>query len=47
MNHPEVKLTVEPGVQHQPIYWGERFGGAVTFLFPPEPSAEEADFHRE
>jgi enterochelin esterase-like enzyme len=36
MNHPEVKLTVEPGGQHQDEYWGERFGPAVTFLFPPE-----------
>jgi enterochelin esterase-like enzyme len=35
MNHPEVKLTVEPGGQHQPRYWGERFGPAVAFLFPP------------
>ena len=36
MNHPEVKLTVEPGGQHQDKYWGERFGPAVTFLYPPE-----------
>ena len=36
MNRPEVKLTVEPGGQHQDSYWGERFGPAVTFLFPPE-----------
>lgn len=36
MNRPEVKLTVEPGAQHQPKYWGERFGPAVSFLFPPE-----------
>ena len=36
MNHPEVKLTVEPDGQHQVRYWGERFGPAVTFLFPPE-----------
>lgn len=40
MNHPEVKLTVEPGGQHQDTYWGERFGAAVTFLFPPEPLKE-------
>ncbi|NYF88157.1 alpha/beta hydrolase-fold protein [Tunturiibacter empetritectus] len=39
MNHPKVKLTVEPGGQHQPRYWGERFGPAVTFLFPLEPDA--------
>ena len=39
MNHPEVKLTVEPGGQHQPRFWGERFGPAVTFLFPTEPGA--------
>ena len=38
MNHPEVKLTVEPGGQHQDKYWGERFGPAVTFLYPPEPA---------
>ena len=37
MNHPEVKLTVEAGGQHQPKYWEERFGPAVSFLFPPEP----------
>jgi pullulanase len=36
MNHPEVKLTVQQGGQHQPKYWSERFGPAVTFLFPPE-----------
>ena len=39
MNHPEVKLTIEPGGQHQFRYWGERFGPAVTFLFPPESDA--------
>jgi len=38
MNHPEVKLTVEPGGQHQDTYWGERFGPAVTFLYPPDPA---------
>ena len=38
MNHPEVKLTVEPGGQHQDKFWGERFGPAVTFLYPPEPA---------
>lgn len=37
MNRPEVKLTVEPGGQHRPKYWGERFGSAVSFLFPLEP----------
>jgi len=37
MNRPEVKLTVEQGGQHQPKYWSERFGSAVSFLFPPEP----------
>jgi enterochelin esterase-like enzyme len=36
MNHPEVKLTIEQGGQHQPRYWGKRFGPAVSFLFPPE-----------
>ena len=36
MNHPEVKLTVETGGQHQDKYWGERFGPAVSFLYPPE-----------
>ena len=36
MNHPEVKLTVQEGGQHQSRYWSERFGSAVSFLFPPE-----------
>ena len=36
MNRPEVKLTVEQGAHHQPKYWAERFGPAVSFLFPPE-----------
>jgi enterochelin esterase-like enzyme len=36
MNHPEVKLTVQQGGQHQSKYWSERFGPAVRFLFPPE-----------
>jgi hypothetical protein len=36
MNRPEVKLTVEQGGQHQPKYWSERFGPAVSFLFPSE-----------
>jgi hypothetical protein len=36
MNRPEVKFTIEQGGQHQPRYWGERFGPAVTFLFPSE-----------
>jgi enterochelin esterase-like enzyme len=36
MNHPEVKLTVQEGGQHQSKYWGERFGPAVTFLFPAQ-----------
>ena len=36
MNHPEVKLTVQQGGQHQSKYWSERFGLAVSFLFPPE-----------
>lgn len=36
MNHPEVKLTVEQGGQHQPKYWSKRFGPAVSFLFPSE-----------
>lgn len=35
MNHPEVKLTVQQGGQHQSKYWSERFGPAVIFLFPP------------
>ncbi len=35
MNHPEVKLTVQQGGQHQDRYWSERFGPAVRFLFPP------------
>ena len=41
MNHPEVKLTVEQGAQHQPRYWSERFGPAVSFLFPPEPAIQK------
>jgi enterochelin esterase-like enzyme len=36
MNHPEVKLTVQQGGQHQSKYWSERFGPAISFLFPPE-----------
>jgi pullulanase len=36
MNHPEVKLTVQQGGQHQSKYWSKRFGPAVSFLFPPE-----------
>ncbi len=36
MDRPEVKLTVEQGGKHQPKYWAERFGPAVSFLFPPE-----------
>jgi hypothetical protein len=39
MNHPEVKLTIQPGGQHQVRYWSERFGPAVSFLFPPETEA--------
>jgi enterochelin esterase-like enzyme len=39
MNHPEVKLTVQQGGQHQSKYWSERFGPAVSFLFPPETEA--------
>ena len=39
MNHPEVKLTVQQGGQHQSRYWSERFGPAVSFLFPPEAEA--------
>jgi enterochelin esterase-like enzyme len=35
MNQPEVKLTVEQNGHHQPKYWSERFGPAVSFLFPP------------
>ena len=35
MNHPEVKLTIQEGGQHQDRYWSERFGPAVRFLFPP------------
>ena len=41
MNHPEVKLTVEPGGQHQPRYWSERFGPAVSFLFPPDTEVKK------
>jgi enterochelin esterase-like enzyme len=41
MNHPEVKLTVQQGGQHQSKYWSERFGPAVSFLFPPETEAKK------
>jgi enterochelin esterase-like enzyme len=41
MNHPKVKLTVEPGGQHQPRYWSERFGPAVSFLFPPDTEVKK------
>ena len=44
MNHPEVKLTIEPGGQHQFKYWGERFGPAITFLFPPERTRRNTDY---
>ena len=36
MNHPEVKLTVQQGGQHQDKFWAERFRPAISFLFPPE-----------
>jgi enterochelin esterase-like enzyme len=41
MNRPEVKFTVEPGGQHQPKYWSERFGPAVSFLFPHQPEIKK------
>jgi len=41
MNRPEVKLTVEQGGQHQPKYWSERFGPAVSFLFPLETEIQK------
>jgi enterochelin esterase-like enzyme len=41
MNHPEVKLTVQQGGQHQSKYWSERFGPAVSFLFPPDTEARK------
>jgi S-formylglutathione hydrolase FrmB len=41
MNGPEVKLTVEQGGQHQPRYWSERFGPAVSFLFPSETEIQK------
>jgi enterochelin esterase-like enzyme len=41
MNHPEVKLTVEQGGQHQTKYWSERFGPAVSFLFPPKTAIKK------
>lgn len=43
MNHPEVKLTIEQGGQHQPRYWSERFGLAVSFLFPTETGLKSKD----
>jgi len=41
MNHPEVKLTVQQGGQHQSVYWSERFGPAVSFLFPPDTEVKK------
>ena len=41
MNRPQVKLTVAQGGQHQPRYWSERFGPAVSFLFPPETEIQK------
>ena len=41
MDHPDVRLTVQPGGQHQPKYWSERFGPAVSFLFPAKPQARK------
>ncbi len=41
MNRLEVKLTVEQGGQHQPKYWSERFGPAVSFLFPSETVSQK------
>ena len=41
MNRPQVKLTIEQGGQHQPRYWSERFGPAVSFLFPPETEIQK------
>lgn len=41
MNHPEVRLTVQQGGQHQAKYWNERFGPAVSFLFPPKTEARK------
>ncbi len=40
MNRPEVKLTVEQHAHHQPQYWAERFGPAVSFLFPPDQQTQ-------
>jgi enterochelin esterase-like enzyme len=34
-NHPEVRLTIQPGGHHTPQFWGERFVAAVQFLYPP------------
>jgi len=41
MNHPGVKLTVQQGGQHQLRYFSERFGPAVSFLFPPETEIQK------
>jgi predicted alpha/beta superfamily hydrolase len=41
MNRPEVKLTVQQGGQHQSMFWSERFGSAVSFLFPPETAVKK------
>jgi hypothetical protein len=35
MNHPEVKLTVEQGGQHQTKYWRERSALPLAFCFHP------------
>jgi enterochelin esterase-like enzyme len=34
-NHPEVRLTVEPGAGHAPDAWAGRVPGDLEFLFPP------------
>lgn len=43
-NHPEAKLTIEPGAHHSAQFWGERFVAAVQFLYPlatPEAAAKQ------
>jgi hypothetical protein len=43
MNHPEVKLTIEQGGQHQPRYWSERSVLLSAFLFPTETGLKSKD----
>jgi enterochelin esterase-like enzyme len=33
-NHPEIRLTVDPGAAHAPDAWAKRVPGDLEFLFP-------------